>query len=255
MMDTITDLKNNKVRQATNAAGATGEHLTRMRKALGSLSSRQLRATEPLGITRFDITNGDKKGKWWLVGASWKGLDSSRAQVTKPDRSSGALGYESDNADIDPENVDYSALSRHYKFTTPTHRSIFTAILSATDATDALQRISKLRLTRKQEAEIPRVLLRICRAEPIYNPYYAVLARLLLRDAKRYKFAFEVALWKFFEDNSQVLTEDMLPSLRLLPPSSSHYFRGFEREFEDLRVKAEEKRLMTAARNERKLTV
>lgn len=203
MMDTITDLKNNKVRQATNAAGATGEHLTRMRKALGSLGTRQLRATEPLGITRLDIVNGDKKGKWWLVGASWKGPDSklsSSIQQAKSHQPAAELDTQASDDDIDPDSVDYNALSRHYKFTTPTHRSIFTAILSATDATDALQLISKLRLTRKQEAEIPRVLLRVCRAEPMYNPYYAVLARLLLRDGKRYKFAFEVALWKFFEE-------------------------------------------------------
>lgn len=203
MMDTITDLKNNKVRQATNAAGATGEHLTRMRKALGSLNARQLRATEPLGITRLDITNGEKKGKWWLVGASWKGPDLALSKTPELRHSDQTIDIDHsaiNGDDMDPESVDYNALSRHYKFTTPTHRSIFTAILSATDATDALQRVSKLRLTRKQEAEIPRVLLRICRAEPTYNPYYAVLARLLLRDGKRYKFAFEVALWKFFEE-------------------------------------------------------
>ncbi|MFL5785412.1 MAG: hypothetical protein ACJ76H_12415 [Bacteriovoracaceae bacterium] len=65
----------------------------------------------------------------------------------------------------------------------------------------------------------------------------------------------QFGFWKFFEDNTQVLTEDMMPSLKLLPPSSSHYFRGFEREFEELKVRAEEKRLMTQARSERKLTV
>ncbi len=65
----------------------------------------------------------------------------------------------------------------------------------------------------------------------------------------------QFGFWKFFEDNTQVLTEDMLPSLKLLPPSSSHYFRGFEREFEELRVKEESKRLMHQTRNERKLSV
>jgi len=50
--------------------------------------------------------------------------------------------------------------------------------------------------------------------------------------------------WKFFEDNSQVLTEDMLPVLKLIPPSSSHYLRIFEKEFADLSVKEDEKRLM-----------
>lgn len=65
----------------------------------------------------------------------------------------------------------------------------------------------------------------------------------------------QFGFWKFFEDNTQVLTEDMLPSLKLLPPSSSHYFRGFEREFDELKVKAEEKRLLGMVRSERKLPV
>lgn len=65
----------------------------------------------------------------------------------------------------------------------------------------------------------------------------------------------QFGFWKFFEDNTQVLTEDMLPTLRLLPPSSSHYFRGFEREFDEMKVRQEEKKLLHQARNERKLSV
>lgn len=65
----------------------------------------------------------------------------------------------------------------------------------------------------------------------------------------------QFGFWKFFEDNTQVLTEEMLPSLKLVPPSSSHYFRGFEREFDELKVKAEEKRLLGLTRSERKLSV
>ncbi len=66
----------------------------------------------------------------------------------------------------------------------------------------------------------------------------------------------QFGFWKFFEDNTQVLTEDMLPSLKLIPPSSSHYFRGFEKEFEELKLREESKRLMSSQmRNERKLSV
>ena len=58
--------------------------------------------------------------------------------------------------------------------------------------------------------------------------------------------------WKFFEDNSQVLSEDMLPVLKLIPPSSSHYLRIFEKEFSELAVKEDEKRLLTVARGDMK---
>lgn len=51
--------------------------------------------------------------------------------------------------------------------------------------------------------------------------------------------------WKFFEDSSQLLPEDMWPTLKLLPPSSSHYLRMVEKEFEDVSTAEESKRLMT----------
>lgn len=55
------------------------------------------------------------------------------------------------------------------------------------------------------------------------------------------------SFWKFFEDNSQVLSEEMLPTLKLVPASSAHYLRLFEKEFEELASSAESKRLMAMA--------
>lgn len=56
--------------------------------------------------------------------------------------------------------------------------------------------------------------------------------------------------WKFFEDNSQLLPEDMWPTLKLVPPSSTHYLRLFEKEFEDMATANESKRLMAMTRQE-----
>lgn len=53
----------------------------------------------------------------------------------------------------------------------------------------------------------------------------------------------QFSYWKFFEDNSQVLPEDMMPTLRLLPASSAHYLRSFEKEFEEINEASESKRL------------
>lgn len=197
MMDTITDLKNNKTRQATNAAGITGEHLTRMRKALGSLNTRQLRGTEPLGITRSDILHSDKKGKWWLVGASWKGHAHGESLRTQPFNKSHVNTMTHNDTFDDVDEIDIPSLLSHLHLPTPTARSIFIALTTATDPPDALSRLSKLRLTKRQEPEIPRVLIRVCRAESSYNPYYAAVARLLLME-KKYKMSFQIALWKFF---------------------------------------------------------
>jgi hypothetical protein len=70
----------------------------------------------------------------------------------------------------------------------------------------------------------------------------------------------QFSFWKFFDDNSQILSEDMMPVLKLIPASSAHYLRIFEKEFEDMGVKEEGKRLMNIARgpapkNTKRLTV
>lgn len=69
-------------------------------------------------------------------------------------------------------------------------------------------------------------------------------------------FVRQFGYWKFFEDNTQVLSEDMLPVLKLIPASSAHYLRIFEKEFSEMATKDEEKRLMTmAGKDVRRLSV
>ncbi|ETI29330.1 hypothetical protein G647_01783 [Cladophialophora carrionii CBS 160.54] len=193
MIETITDLKNNKMKAATNNAGLSSEHITLMRKVLGSLNDkRNVRALEPLRVTRDDIKNSDKKGKWWLVGASWKGNEPAAVPEDITNTSILASGQ-----DVDDESIDLLALSRQYGMNTDIRRSIFVALLSAVDYQDGHMRILKLRLKRNQEQEIPRVLLRCAAGEKPYNHYYTLVAKKLCLDKKMRK-AFQFALWGFF---------------------------------------------------------
>lgn len=68
-------------------------------------------------------------------------------------------------------------------------------------------------------------------------------------------FVKQFSYWKFFEDNSQILSEDMLPTLKLIPPSSAHYLRIFEKEFEDMKMKDETTRLLVQSRNPKRLSI
>lgn len=65
-------------------------------------------------------------------------------------------------------------------------------------------------------------------------------------------FVRQFGYWKFFEDNSQVLSEEMMPTLKLLPASSSHYLKIFEKEFEEMASAQETKRLMNITAKESK---
>ena len=62
----------------------------------------------------------------------------------------------------------------------------------------------------------------------------------------------QFGFWKFFEDNSQILSEEMMPTLKLVPASSAHYLKIFEKEFEERASGEETKRLMSQTRIESK---
>ena len=193
IIETITDLKNNKMKAATNNAGLASEHITLMRRVLGSLNGkRNVRAVEPLRITRDDIHNSDKRGKWWLVGASWKGNETGAA----PDEIANVIVPPPDQL-LDDDSIDLLTLSRQYGMNTDVRRSIFIALLSAVDHQDGHMRLLKLRLKRNQEQEVPKVLLRCAAGEKPYNHYYTLVAKKLCLDKKMRK-AFQFALWAFF---------------------------------------------------------
>ncbi|KAJ5857314.1 hypothetical protein N7455_008208 [Penicillium solitum] len=199
MIDLITDLKNNRSKASAAAgAGITTEHITKMRKILGSLnSSRVIRASEPINISREDIHNSSKKGKWWLVGASWKEdplvtaqREMAGVQMTQPE-------VQDDGSDGEP---DFGVLARAHRMNTDVRRSIFVAIMSANDFQDAHVRLMKLRLKRAQEFEIPRVLLHCAMEEQAHNPYYSLIARRICGEqGRRIKMSFMFALWNEFK--------------------------------------------------------
>ncbi|OGM41185.1 nuclear protein (Sgd1) [Aspergillus bombycis] len=200
MIDTITDLKNNKLKAGVGSS-VTTEHITKMRKILGSLNnSRVIRATEPISISRDDIHNSSKKGKWWLVGASWREdpLVSARQELSNlPADQQNAAAAEEEDSDGEPDFVN---LAKAHRMNTDVRRSIFVAIMSATDYQDAHVRLLKLRLKKAQEYEIPRVLTHCSMEEEAYNPYYTLIARRLCGESgRRLKVSFMFTLWNIFK--------------------------------------------------------
>ncbi|PLB45781.1 hypothetical protein P170DRAFT_458039 [Aspergillus steynii IBT 23096] len=201
MIDTITDLKNNRMKSGVGVGSTTvtSEHITKMRKILGGLNnSRVIRATEPISISRDDIHNASKKGKWWLVGASWKEdpLESARNELSSANQEHG-LPQDDDDSEGEP---DFGSLAKAHRMNTDVRRSIFVAIMSAPDYQDAHVRLLKLRLKRTQEYEIPRVLTHCAMEEEAYNPYYTLIARRLCGEmGRRIKVSFMYTLWNIFK--------------------------------------------------------
>jgi nucleolar MIF4G domain-containing protein 1 len=201
MIETIDDLKNNKMKTGLAASSMAREHTTRMKKQLGTLATRNLKATEPLRVGLKDIKDTDKKGKWWLVGASWRNEPGSNEPVTDNRSTNSSIkqsGIVHDDDEEEGGEVDLVQLAREQRMNTDVRRAIFVSIMSAGDFQDAQVRLNKLNLKRSQEVEIPKVIIHCAGSEKTYNPYYTVLARKVCSDHRTRK-SFEFALWDIFK--------------------------------------------------------
>ena len=207
MIETINDLKNNKLKAGASATAVISEHSTRMKKLLGSLTSRKLKATEPLRITLKDIEESDKRGKWWLVGASWAGPSPEEKDRRNHERK--LEENEELDIDLDDEEAgpDLGAIAREQMMNTDVRRSVFVAIMSAEDYEDAYIRLLKLRLNKDRQKEIANVLMQCAGAEQQYNPYYGLIARRLCGDRK-VRYTFQDSLWKLFRRLGESLFGD-----------------------------------------------
>ncbi|KAI9885261.1 MAG: hypothetical protein M1823_002930 [Watsoniomyces obsoletus] len=211
MVETINDLKNNKIRTGHGVSAMRSETLIRMKKILGSLHSRKLQSTEPLRVSLEDLRNKDKRGNWWLPAAASGSNKNSRTDGTVPERAE--LDDSDDNITegeggggiIHAPNL--HQLAKEQNMNTDIRRAIFVSIMSATDHRDAQQRLNKLHLKRAQELEIPRVLIHCAGAEKGYNPYYTLIARKLCGD-RRLKMAFQFTLWGVFREMGETGDDD-----------------------------------------------
>ena len=201
MVETINNLKNNRMKAGAAPAALAAEHTTRMKKMLSSLSSsRSIRPIEPLRISLADIQDIEKKGKWWLVGASYHD-PAKLATTTNGNTSTSKLnqndlddaGYESET----PGSVNLHKLARSQGMNTDVRRAIFVTVLSSSDYIEAHMKLLKLHLKSKQKLEIPRVLVHCVSAEEFYNPFYALVARKFCGEHTLRK-AYEFVLWDAF---------------------------------------------------------
>lgn len=195
MVDAINDLKNNKKKTGAAASAIVSEHTVRMKKTIGTLNTRNIKGSEPLSIGLKDIQQSDKKGKWWLVGASWAGNDQ-------------AQGYDEDQTTdeakrkpvqiVDDDEIDLYTLARQNGMNTEIRRSIFITLMSSLDYVDAHTKLQRLKLKKVQEQEIPKVLLHCASSEANYNHYYTLIAKKVCATNRKLNKAFQFALWDTF---------------------------------------------------------
>ncbi|KAL9027243.1 MAG: hypothetical protein Q9196_004207 [Gyalolechia fulgens] len=197
MIETINNLKNNRMKTGIAGSEVMSEHTVRMKKTIGSLNNRNIRVSEPLRVGLRDIRESDKRGKWWLVGASYKGQDIE-AQEELARLEVHGLQNDDETSLVQDAARDMLQVAREQRMNTEVRRSIFVTIVSATDYNDASQRLTKLRLKKSQKVEIPKVIIHCAGVEESYNPYYALLARHVCSD-RNVRMAFQFSLWDLFK--------------------------------------------------------
>ncbi|OBA21809.1 hypothetical protein METBIDRAFT_30832 [Metschnikowia bicuspidata var. bicuspidata NRRL YB-4993] len=189
LIDTIASLKNNKLKLENEAS----HQLTiRLKKFLGNFILGK--SADPLQVSLDDIRNIETKGKWWLVGSAWKGLDEKNQALAN---------IEMVNDVLDSAEPNWLELAKTQRMNTDIRRAIFISIMSANDYIDAVTKLDKLALKKAQEREIPRIVVHCAVVEPAWNPYYGILASKLC-DSHSYRKTFQFMLWdlvKGFDGN------------------------------------------------------
>lgn len=176
LVDAAVALKNNRQKPLSQTII---ELRSRLRKQL-KLSK------QPLRVGLQDILNSNERGKWWLVGASWKGNDEKKPEIEFADDDFGA--------------VNWLDLAKKQRLNTDVRRAVFVALMGAEDYLEACIRIDKLGLKNRQERDIPHVILHCLAQEPAYNPYYALVAGKQCTKHSTMK-TFQFRLWDYFATN------------------------------------------------------
>ncbi|KAG2226926.1 hypothetical protein INT45_010205 [Circinella minor] len=197
MLETLANIKNNKIKNGPTSSGQADKELVmKMKRFLNGLDKKRNTATaEPLRVSLEDIHQIETKGKWWLVGASWKdNLVGTESKNKKPVKMA---------KDLKKDQSMQAALlklARKQGMNTDIRRSIFITTMSAEDYLDAFEKLMKLGLSEVQQREIARVLLKCTGNEKTFNPYYMLVAKRLCEYNHSFKVTFQYCLWDFLRE-------------------------------------------------------
>lgn len=219
MIERIHELKKSDKKKTRDPGGGSFGYAERIRKTLINLANtRKLEATGSLRVGLSDIEQVETRGKWWLVGASWAGLDEVPAdgkeengtgqsvhgngqQEKKRRKTQSGTGTDDvlgSWGDAIPDVDELEQLAREQGMNTNARRSIFVALLSAADSKDAHERLLRLGLNKYDKREIANVLIRCVGSEQHFNRYYALVARQVCSTDHRMGRVFQISLWKLF---------------------------------------------------------
>lgn len=196
MIETICEIKNNK----RKAKQEKVPH-ARLKKWLQKLGVEevQLRA-----LKWMKLLDPDKKGQWWIAGDGTEQGEGGNSEVTE------FIHKETAEAE---KMLQLAALQ---KMNTGIRRAIFCVVMSGEDYVDAFEKISRIKLTGKQDREVVRVIIECCLQEKMFNKYYSLLIGKLCHHDKNHKFTLQYCLWDHFKQLTSMETRRLSNLANLL---------------------------------------
>jgi nucleolar MIF4G domain-containing protein 1 len=189
MLDTLTDLKNNKSRRVQNM---NLENIKVLRKWIGSVKAKSKNAVErTLHVSLNELLSAESKGRWWKAGASWKGKDVGEEKAS--------TSNEAVENSVRIGDVKLEKLAQKLHLTTDIRKNILYAIMKCRDVHDAYDAIMKISLKGRQDREIGRVIMECATNEKTYNRFYGELASLLCNENRQLKATFQFLYWDSFQ--------------------------------------------------------
>jgi nucleolar MIF4G domain-containing protein 1 len=177
MVDILLAIKNNNMTKIPQYDSSLVEHFKKLLKQF----TRAGKYVTTLNITMEDLLNADERGKWWLVGSAWAGIEKEgKEKKIKNDKTT----------DEDREKI--LDLARKQRINTDDKKAIFYILMTAEDYLDAFEKIIS---SVKDERAIIAVILHCCLSEKTYNPYYSVLAQKFCDHNRKYQLTIQYAVW------------------------------------------------------------
>jgi nucleolar MIF4G domain-containing protein 1 len=215
MVDSITELKNNKPRKQDAVIREKANALKKIVVRIKNSTSQSLvgqKSGSCLRVTLQDVLDAESKGRWWMVGASWTGNQdrdllwgtedgpdqkNNEHSVTTETRKSNSSSSKNGSHDNEDSLL---ALASSQRMNTDTRRSIFCVVMGSTDCDDAFEKLVRGGMLKpKVERDVIRVLIHCCGEEKAYNPFYAYLATRCCEYQAKSRFTLMLTFWDAFK--------------------------------------------------------
>ncbi|KAL5257458.1 hypothetical protein ACHWQZ_G012411 [Mnemiopsis leidyi] len=175
-METLTAVKNNNVNKIPNYDKSDITEIQKAYKAAVKQAPNNLR------VTLADLLDAKTKGRWWVVGAAWTGLEDER-KVKQVQFDSKLL-----------------ALAKKNHMNTEVRRNVFCVLMSSEDYERCFEKMMKLNVKDKQEREIIYVAVLCALKCKTYNPYYTNVIKKFCEHSKNYQITMQFSIWDRLKD-------------------------------------------------------